>query len=220
MALIKCPECEKEVSSAAPSCPHCGFVLNAAAPVQQDNSAELEKYLELATQAIQGQNSDQVEKYCDSAKQIDPRCSRAWELEARGILFSSSLKDNKIPQAISAASNAVKYAQEENKDELAISLYDSIAIHIEGLLSIATGMPIGYAPQYVVQCMNYYGMLLSGIEGLPKSKIEAELASLAERDVASKKAFFPKKRLFYASHALKPTWAEQFRTLLEQKGIL
>lgn len=27
MALIKCPECGKEVSSSAPSCPHCGYVL-------------------------------------------------------------------------------------------------------------------------------------------------------------------------------------------------
>ena len=27
MALIKCPECGKEVSDSAPTCPHCGYVL-------------------------------------------------------------------------------------------------------------------------------------------------------------------------------------------------
>ena len=27
MALIKCPECGKEVSSSAPTCPHCGYQL-------------------------------------------------------------------------------------------------------------------------------------------------------------------------------------------------
>ena len=27
MALIKCPECEKEVSDKAPVCIHCGFPL-------------------------------------------------------------------------------------------------------------------------------------------------------------------------------------------------
>ena len=28
MALIKCPECGKEVSDKAPACIHCGFPLN------------------------------------------------------------------------------------------------------------------------------------------------------------------------------------------------
>lgn len=26
MALITCPECKKEMSSSAPSCPHCGYM--------------------------------------------------------------------------------------------------------------------------------------------------------------------------------------------------
>lgn len=29
MALIKCPECQKEISDTAPSCPNCGKILNA-----------------------------------------------------------------------------------------------------------------------------------------------------------------------------------------------
>ena len=28
MALIKCPECGKEVSDTAPSCPNCGYAFN------------------------------------------------------------------------------------------------------------------------------------------------------------------------------------------------
>ncbi len=32
MALIACPECKGQVSDQAPACPHCGFVLKAAAP--------------------------------------------------------------------------------------------------------------------------------------------------------------------------------------------
>ncbi len=38
MALIKCPECERDVSSKATACPHCGYPLTPAAqgprPVQ------------------------------------------------------------------------------------------------------------------------------------------------------------------------------------------
>ncbi|MDY5355633.1 MAG: zinc ribbon domain-containing protein, partial [Eubacteriales bacterium] len=32
MALIKCPECGKEVSSSAPTCPHCGYQLKKTTP--------------------------------------------------------------------------------------------------------------------------------------------------------------------------------------------
>ncbi len=28
MALIKCPECTREISTTATSCPHCGYVMN------------------------------------------------------------------------------------------------------------------------------------------------------------------------------------------------
>lgn len=33
MALVSCPECGKQVSTAATSCPHCGMVLSGASPV-------------------------------------------------------------------------------------------------------------------------------------------------------------------------------------------
>ena len=35
MALIKCPECEGQVSSQAPSCPTCGHPINTAMVQQQ-----------------------------------------------------------------------------------------------------------------------------------------------------------------------------------------
>lgn len=36
--LIKCPECQKDVSDTAPNCPGCGFVLKPAAPVAGANA--------------------------------------------------------------------------------------------------------------------------------------------------------------------------------------
>ena len=35
MALIKCPECGKDVSTAAESCPHCGYPLKKGTVPQQ-----------------------------------------------------------------------------------------------------------------------------------------------------------------------------------------
>lgn len=222
MALISCPECGKQISDRAPACPNCGCPISVAPVVtpQVDRTQEIEKYLDLAVKAIQGQNSDQVEQYCHAALEIDPQNSRAWELEARGLLFQSTLQKNKILQAIGAAANAVNYTA-GNKEQLAESLYTSIYEYITGLLNIAIiKMPTMYAPQYVRECMNYYGALLSGIPSLPKSKIESELRKFAAMDNESKRAIMPKNRLIYAAHATKPSWEEQFRVLLKQKGIL
>ncbi len=222
MAIINCPECNKEVSDKAVSCPNCGCPI-LDSPVSQpivDRSTEFDKYIDLAVKAIQGQNSDQVEKYCELALEINPKSSRAWELEARGILFGSTLKSNKIPQAIGAAANAVNNC-EEDKEELAISLYRAICTHISGLLSIAINrMPVAYAPQYVAQCMGYYGEVLSGIPCIPEKTLQAELAVFDKLDNDSKKAIMPRKRMIYASHATKPSWANQYRAILKTKGIL
>ena len=220
MAMINCPECGKEISDKAAACPNCGCPINGSAATNTDRSEETAKFIDLAVKAIQGQNSEQVEKYCQSALEIDPQNYRAWELEARGLLFQSTLKSNKIMQAIGAAANAVNYAP-DNKEELAESLYGSIYENITGLLNIAIiKMPGLYAPQYVAQCMNYYGELLSGIPCLSKQKIESELEKFDDMDKTSKKAIMPKKRLIYAAHATRPGWAEQYRTLLKQKGII
>lgn len=36
MALISCPECERQISDKAPACPHCGIPLASASPPQSD----------------------------------------------------------------------------------------------------------------------------------------------------------------------------------------
>lgn len=43
MAIIKCPECQKEISSYAPACPYCGYpmhLMHSAAPVEPVQTAQ------------------------------------------------------------------------------------------------------------------------------------------------------------------------------------
>lgn len=38
MALIKCPECGKEISASASACPHCGYPIKEAKPVTYETT--------------------------------------------------------------------------------------------------------------------------------------------------------------------------------------
>lgn len=44
--LIECPECKNSVSSQAPSCPHCGFMVKGAVanPVKLDSKRKLKQW--------------------------------------------------------------------------------------------------------------------------------------------------------------------------------
>lgn len=44
MALMKCPECEREISDKAYSCPHCGFPMKQVSIEQVENLAESCRY--------------------------------------------------------------------------------------------------------------------------------------------------------------------------------
>ena len=44
MALIKCPECGKEISNSAKSCPHCGYPLDKEQPVKQEVVDETKQF--------------------------------------------------------------------------------------------------------------------------------------------------------------------------------
>ena len=217
MALIICEECGKQFSDKASACPNCGC------PVQQKNSEknqeEIAKYINLAINAIKSENSDLVEKYCQEVLEIDSQNSKAWELQARGILFNATLKSNKITQAIACADNAVKFSGDD-KEALASNLYDAICVHINGLLSIALTMPLPFMPQYVAQVMGYYGELLCGISFLSKEKMINEINSLETMDKNSQKAIMPSKRMIFASHFGKPSWAQQFYKRLQEQGKL
>ena len=46
MSLIKCPECGKEVSTAAETCPHCGY------PLKKKNQNESPKPVTYETQTV------------------------------------------------------------------------------------------------------------------------------------------------------------------------
>ena len=69
MALIKCPECNKEVSDCAEACPHCGY------PIKKIKAANEEKYSE-----------DDIKNFIDEAKYYD-KCFRTSGVVGAMLLF-------------------------------------------------------------------------------------------------------------------------------------
>ncbi len=43
MALINCPECNKEISDKAVSCPHCGYIVEKQPKVKQKNTGKIKR---------------------------------------------------------------------------------------------------------------------------------------------------------------------------------
>ncbi len=52
MALIKCPECGKEISDQAPACIHCGFPLSKLKPVKKEGEVLKRRKVSIATPII------------------------------------------------------------------------------------------------------------------------------------------------------------------------
>lgn len=62
MALIKCPECGKDVSTAAAACPHCGF------PIKKEAPKPVEKVEKPVTNYPKPKSSSWVEEWKNKAR--------------------------------------------------------------------------------------------------------------------------------------------------------
>ena len=89
MALISCPECVKQVSDRAASCPDCGCPISTTPTValQADASKELEKLIVLARRSREASDSKNAKKYYDQILDKDPG---NWEAIFFSVYFEAS----------------------------------------------------------------------------------------------------------------------------------
>lgn len=97
MALIKCPECEREISDKATACPHCGYPISPAPTVDEPIQSEDNNYDELIADLLSQNNNNkiltikklmhmtglsmseakkEVDTYCSFAQTVSPLTSR------------------------------------------------------------------------------------------------------------------------------------------------
>lgn len=101
MALILCPECGKQISDRALSCPNCGCPISAAPAVQQNPAEEVQKLIVLARRARAGTDSKNAQKYYEQILTLDPG---NWEAIFYTVYFEAA--QCKIMN-ISSAANSV-----------------------------------------------------------------------------------------------------------------
>lgn len=89
MALIECPECRREISSEAISCPHCGYPLKKIRDASQNDSVVNVKIVQEEKKKPEYANSE-IEQY---KKEIDDYKSRSKSNGSSGgiILFLALL---------------------------------------------------------------------------------------------------------------------------------
>lgn len=88
MALIKCPECGKDVSTAADTCPHCGF------PIKKEASRAIDEVEKSSTNYPKPKNSSWVEKWKSKARTTRVTWTLLFLASVIGLIISISLLIN------------------------------------------------------------------------------------------------------------------------------
>jgi hypothetical protein len=137
MALINCPECGKQVSDRASSCPDCGCPINTTPVVapQADASKEIEKLIVLARRSREASDSKNAKKYYDQILDKDPG---NWEAIFFSVYFEASeckIRDigsaaNSVANSIYSSFAAIADLQDESEKDAALDTVISSAIGI------------------------------------------------------------------------------------------
>ena len=110
MALIRCPECGKNVSSSNKNCIHCGYVLDKGT----------NNLFELAKSSLEGKDYAKVVELANRLLEDNPKNYEAWALHAQAIGWNTNLENLKVEQVIVSFKKALEYAPSfETKAQLA-----------------------------------------------------------------------------------------------------
>ena len=153
MALINCPECGRQVSDRAISCPDCGCPISAApapapapaaAPVQQNNFVDIEKLLVLAQRARESFDSKNAKRYYDQILTIDPG---QWEAIFYSVYFEAvECKLMHLSSAANSVANCIYSTFAALEETLDASEYDTA---IDTIVNSATSLAWSFAKSAV-----------------------------------------------------------------------
>ncbi len=86
--------------------------------VRIDNSHMIVNYLEMARNAYQSSNNLEAESYANKVIELDPTNYKAWLIKGKAAGWQSTLINPRFAESVSAFSNAIAYAPEDEKNEI------------------------------------------------------------------------------------------------------
>ena len=133
MALIKCPECGKEISDKSNACIHCGCPIMSAT---QENSNEIENYIGIAKTALESQNGQEAYDYANKVLAIDSNNVEAWFIKMKSVEHIAKVGNPKAEEVVSCAKQVIKLANPDS--EFVFETYKYLLSRAENMISLAT----------------------------------------------------------------------------------
>ena len=221
-----CSKCGKTLEDAAAFCSACGAKVSG--PANNDDGEKLDKYLKLAFAAVNAANRADALQYANKALEIAPEEHQGWVAKAKATAWGSTLNQNEVPAATGAAKNAVIFAPDELKTQVADDCYLTIKNIVAQLLNLAQSMPMAMVPAqlntftHVHTIMTQWIQLVSEIPDLSPALVAGEVQECQTLCKQSKSAIMPGKRKIYAASVaarIKDGYGEEMRRALWNKGI-
>ncbi len=134
LVAVKCPQCGADIqlddSREFGFCNYCGtkimqdkIVVEHTGSVKVDNTESLKNYLSMAENAIKASNGKEAQEYVNKVLEINPESSYAWLLKMKTVALTATVGDSKFTETVSYANNAIKYASEDEKEEITHEVY-------------------------------------------------------------------------------------------------
>ena len=133
MALIKCPECGKEISDKSNACIHCGCPIMSTT---QENSNEIENYIGIAKTALESQNGQEAYDYANKVLAIDSNNVEAWFIKMKSVEHIAKVGNPKAEEVVSCAKQVIKLTNSDS--EFVFGTYKYLLTRAENMISLAT----------------------------------------------------------------------------------
>ncbi|WP_313133596.1 hypothetical protein [Anaerocolumna sp.] len=106
--------------------------------VKEDNSDDVNNYLDMANTALLGGNGNEAFNYANEALEINPKLYKAWTIKMKSIESVGIIGDPRITEVLSNGKNAIEFSPTDKKDEVKKEVYGYYLSQALDLLQVAT----------------------------------------------------------------------------------
>lgn len=108
-------------------------------PINTDNSAQINNFLELSKNAYESGNGESAFEYANKALELNLKNPKAWICKMKSIEYNSTFGNIRMMEVVEAGKNAINYASDEEKEAITYQVYQYQLLRALDLLKLVTG---------------------------------------------------------------------------------